>query len=80
MEWEDKNTLTEDKIEDFVKFIQIVSKKMKIQSQDKIVVHCKAGIGRSGVFIACIFIMDLLKYYLDIYGNFMKDVSLIEKH
>ena len=34
------------------------------------IIHCKAGIGRSGTFLGCLFIMELMDYYQHQYGNF----------
>ena len=77
--WDDMEVLSEDHYKNLLDFIKLISAiaggsdQNEKQARQPIFIHCKAGIGRSGVFMAIIAIYDyLLTLYLK-YGDFFNN-------
>ena len=63
--WKDKGIVEEEFFENFANFLQIIFKLSDQKSHEfsncSLLIHCKAGIGRSGTFLALLFIYEKLK-------------------
>lgn len=69
-QWEDKGTISEDNFSNLANFVRIIFKLADQKNQEiknsVLLIHCKAGIGRSGTFLALLFIYEKLR---NIYQN-----------
>lgn len=84
--WEDKNVIKDEEFADFLHFLKILHKNIEDQSFNKknkkpaLLVHCKAGIGRTGTFLSTLFIYDYFVELKKKYGsNLMKNQDIINK-
>lgn len=75
--WEDKNVIVDNEFDDFLHFLKILHKNIDNQSLNKknkkppLLVHCKAGIGRTGTFLSTLFIYD---YFVELKKKYGKDL------
>lgn len=85
--WVDHSVIKKSEYPLFFEFIKITSKHLKSQNIKKkknqkspLLIHCKAGIGRSGAFLTILFIYEYFLDLKEIYGDdFIKNRKFVEE-
>lgn len=82
--WPDMAVIKEEHYEKLLDFVKLVSATMDnsvendLNQKQPVLIHCKAGIGRSGAFLAAFCIYEYLAVLFKQYGDFYKNKEVAE--
>ena len=75
-EWKDKDVMPSTSFYNLTQCFEVVHKTLQ-ESYVPVVIHCKAGLGRSGVVASCYFLYEYLMVLRDIYQQQVLDSCLM---